>query len=85
MEFQKQVQFSKHIKAGGRLKEFNFLKLNNEVSPTYYVDVSDERGRRHQFLINNDGNTWKTIGQSLPTWIVEVEKSLFDAVEKQEQ
>lgn len=80
MHFQKQIQFSKHIKAGGHLKEFNFLKLNNEASPTYYVDVSDERGRRHQFLLSNDGSQWKILGEGIPVWITQAESLLVDAV-----
>ncbi len=70
MIFQKQVQFSRHIKAGGRLKEFNFLKLNNTQIPTYSVDVSDERGKRHIFLLINDGGDWKISGEGLPEWVI---------------
>ena len=69
MIFQKQVQFSKHIKAGGRIKEFNFLKLNNTQAPTYSVDVSDERGKRLVFLFINDGGNWKISGEGLPEWL----------------
>ncbi len=81
MILQKQIQFSKHIKAGGSLKEFNFLKLNNETAPTYYVDVSDERGRRHQFLLSKDGSSWKVIGEGLPGWVTEAEPLLFETIE----
>ena len=70
MIFQKQVQFSRHIKAGGRLKEFNFLKLNNTQIPTYSVDVSDERGKRHIFLLINDGGDWKISGEGPPEWVI---------------
>jgi len=69
MIFQKQVQFSKHIKAGGHIKEFNFLKLNNTETPTYSVDVSDERGKRLVFLLINDGGDWRISGEGLPEWL----------------
>jgi len=81
MIFQKQVQFSRHIKAGGRLKEFNFLKLNNTKTPTYSVDVSDERGKRHIFLLINDGGDWKISGEGLPEWLTGAGEILQHEVE----
>lgn len=38
----KNVQFSKLIKAEGRLREFNFRKSNGIIGPVYHVDVSDD-------------------------------------------
>lgn len=81
MIFQKQVQFSKHIKAGGRIKEFNFLKLNNTQTPTYSVDVSDERGKRFVFLLINDGSDWKISGEGLPEWLVSAVHSLQQEID----
>jgi hypothetical protein len=81
MIFQKQVQFSKHIKAGGRIKEFNFLKLNNTQTPTYSVDVSDERGKRFVFLLINDGSDWKISGEGLPEWLVSASPSLQQEID----
>jgi hypothetical protein len=43
----KNVQFSKLIKAEGRLREFNFRKSNGIGGPVYHVDVSDDRGNRY--------------------------------------
>jgi len=80
MNFQKQIQFSKHLKADGRLKEFNFLKLNNVELPTYRVDVSDERGRRYIFKLSNDGKHWKISGDELPKWLIETEDMLQKVV-----
>ncbi len=81
MIFQKQVQFSKHIKAGGRIKEFNFLKLNNTPTATYSVDVSDERGKRHVFLLINEGDNWKISGEGLPEWLTAAGHVLQQEVE----
>jgi len=83
MNFQKQVQFSRHIKADGRLKEFNFLKLNNVEMPTYSVDVSDERGRRYIFKLRNDGEQWKISGEELPDWLMRAEDTLQEALDAQ--
>ena len=81
MKFQKQVQFSKHIKIQGQLKEFNFLKLNKNDFPTYTVDVSDDRGRRFIFLFMQDGKDWKITGDDLPNWVLDAKEMLRQEVE----
>ena len=67
--FQKLVQFSRHLKIGGRLREFNFLKLNSKQLPTYHIDVSDEAGKRYEFSLSFDGFDWKLSGETIPNWI----------------
>jgi len=84
MLFQKQVQFTRYIKTNAGLKEFNFLKINNTISPTFAIDVSDERGRRHEFFVINEGDDWKMQGKDLPHWIVEAELNLLDAIKSEE-
>jgi hypothetical protein len=80
MNFQKQVQFSKLIKANGRLREFNFLKLNNTELPSYRVDVSDEKGRRYIFQLTNNGGECRISGEDLPKWIIDTETALQEAI-----
>jgi hypothetical protein len=86
MNLRKHIQFSRIIKAGGRLKEFNFLKLFNTEKPTYYVDVSvpDEGGKRYFFSLFNDGKIWKICGEGLPEWLLQVEAMLRGEVSAQE-
>ena len=40
--------FTKLVKAGDRLREFNFRKFSDPAN-FIHVDVSDERGSRHIF------------------------------------
>ena len=84
MNFRKQIQFSRLIKAGGRLKEFNFLKIFSVKIPTYCVDVGDEQGRRYIFSLFNDGKCWKISGDELPEWVLQVESMLKGEVVAQE-
>ena len=79
--FQKQIQFSEYIKAGGRLREFNFLKMTNSTSPSFNVDVSDERGRRHHFLLTYGSEGWKMDGEGLPGWIQDSTEAILSVVE----
>lgn len=73
--------FTKLVKAGDRLREFNFRKLPGGASD-FHVDVSDERGSRHIFKMRKEQeDQWKIENENLPKWIYEAEKSLGDAIE----
>jgi len=84
MNLRKQIQFSRLIKADGRLKEFNFLKIFGVKIPTYCVDVGDEKGFRYIFSLFNDGQSWKISGEDLPDWVKEAENKLKGEVAAQE-
>ena len=49
--FTKNIQFSKLIKANGKLKEFNFRKINDQKKEQFTVDVVDERDSRVFFNV----------------------------------
>jgi hypothetical protein len=76
--FHKQTQFTRHLKAGGRVREFNFLKLNNG-SPSFEVDVADERGNRHMFILAYE-DSWKIKGAGLPEWVSDLGEELYHQV-----
>jgi len=80
----KNVQFSKLIKAEGRLREFNFRKSNGIGGPVYHVDVSDDRGNRYYINMLLDGNTWTVQEKNLPPWIQEAVNQLHPAIQEQE-
>ncbi|HLY71941.1 MAG TPA: hypothetical protein VKR53_19540 [Puia sp.] len=81
MLFQKQKQFSTTIRANGRQKEFNFLKVNSASIPTYHIDVSDERGNRHYFSLVLAEDHWAISGGvAVPEWIRNAEKLLETTV-----
>lgn len=77
------VYFSKVIKAGDRLREFNFRQLTHDQADSYHVDVNDDRGTRIFFSMqrSSDGR-WKTSEDQLPTWVKNAETTLSEAIEQ---
>ena len=71
MLFTKNVQFSRLLKADGRLREFNFRRhLDAQGSMLFSVDVSDLRNNRIIFKMQQSQNAWKIIQAALPDWVV---------------
>ena len=58
IQFNRNIQFTKLIKAEGRLREFNFRKVNGLLEELFTVDVSDDRGNRIMFKMQKQGNEW---------------------------
>ena len=72
--------FTKLVKAGDRLREFNFRKFSAPAD-LIHVDVSDERGSRHIFKMQrSDKDQWKIDDKNLPAWIYEAEEKLNEAI-----
>lgn len=82
-KFTKNIQFTKLIKANGRLKEFNFRKLNDHQEGMFTVDVVDERDSRVFFNIQKIDNSWKVIKQPLPQWVLENEGIFHEVIEEE--
>lgn len=80
----KNVQFSKLIKAEGRLREFNFRKSNGIAGPVYHVDVSDDRGNRYYINMLLENNTWTVQEKNLPAWIQDAVNQFHPAILEQE-
>jgi hypothetical protein len=80
----KNVQFSKLIKAEGRLREFNFRKSNGIAGAVYHVDVSDDRGNRYYLTLLSVDNVWTVQEENLPPWIVEAVPQFNPAIQEQE-
>ncbi|HMC86162.1 MAG TPA: hypothetical protein VKI61_11580 [Chitinophagaceae bacterium] len=80
IQFIKNIQFTKLIKADGHLREFNFRKLNGFQDELFTVDVSDDRGNRIMFRMKKDG-TWKIIPQPMPEWVFKNEAVFNDVIE----
>jgi hypothetical protein len=81
----KNIHFSKLIKAGGGLKEFNFRRPNGPQGQIYHVDVSDTRGNRIFFAMHLDQDHWKLENIPLPEWVRESEPLLLKAIAEGEQ
>jgi hypothetical protein len=84
MKLERQIQFTRMIRANGQLKEFNFLKIKNATVPTYHVDVSDERGNRHYFSLIREESGWIIAKSTLPAWVTEVQNDIASAVSQYE-
>lgn len=82
--FPRNIHFTRLVKTGGKLKEFNFRKRNIGESPFYDVDTSDERGNRFTFIMEQTGQEWKIRNRLLPNWILEVEPLLEKVILEQE-
>jgi len=75
IRFVKNVQFTRVLKAEGRMREFNFRKPNGREPALCTVDVSDDRGQRIIFTMQKDdtSNTWRIVPQALPVWVTQLE------------
>jgi len=85
IRFVKNIQFTKVIKAEGRMREFNFRKPNGREQALCTVDVSDDRGHRIVFHMQKDDASWKILPQQLPSWINQLEKNFSDLIEEELQ
>ena len=83
MKFIRNIQFTKTVKAEGRLREFNFRKLGGLQEGLFTVDVVDDRGNRLMFRMQKEDNTWRIVPQQLPDWVVKNERMLHDLIEEE--
>lgn len=75
--------FSKLIKAGDRLREFNFRQASMNDNSRYTVDVPDDKGNRIIFsLYKNADAVWKISAQLMPIWVHNAEAELALAIEE---
>ena len=79
----KNIQFSKLIKAEGRLREFNFRKSNPEGAVLFVVDVTDDRSNRIIFQMQKESDLWKIQPQLLPDWILKYESEFHELIEQE--
>ena len=82
IHFTKVIHFTQLIKAGGRLREFNFRKLKQMGEDLFSIDTVDDRGNRILFYMQkiNNGN-WAINSQPLPIWITENEEKFREQIE----
>ena len=81
----KNVQFTRLLKAGDSLREFNFRKTVNEGQTFFNVDVTDDRGNRISFNMQKQDDIWKIQVQELPAWVVKSEKDLHELIDQELQ
>ncbi len=83
IKFIRAIQFTRLVKAGGRLREFNFRKLNGADTERFSINVVDDRGERILFQMVKQENGWKLPTQQLPVWIEQSEKQLHQLIEEE--
>ena len=83
IQFIRNIQFTKLVKADGRLREFNFRKSNGLQEGLFTVDVSDDRGNRIVLRMQREDGVWKIIKQQLPAWIWENETVFHTLIEEE--
>jgi uridine kinase len=75
--------FSKVIKAGDKLREFNFRQTYLNDNSRYSVDVPDDKGARIMFSIYRNADAeWKVAAQLMPMWVHNAEEELARAIEE---
>jgi hypothetical protein len=81
LEFQKHIQFTRIIKAGGRLREFNFLKGHETEGAIFYVDVPDGKDYRHFLVFKQQHEDWVLEKTELPPWLEEAIPQIKKVIE----
>jgi hypothetical protein len=76
LEFVRMVQFTRLVKADGRLREFNFRKIKSPAEELFDVNVCNDRGDRIIFGMQKKDDSWRIIPGQLPQWILQNENSL---------
>ena len=81
IQFVRNIQFTRLIKAEGRLREFNFRKLGGLNEGLFTVDVVDDRGNRIMMRMHKEDDSWKVLPQPVPAWVSKYEHVLHDCIE----
>ena len=81
IQFVKMIQFTRLVKAEGRLREFNFRKMKNPDEELFSVNVCNERGDRILFNMHKKDTGWKIQSTEIPKWILQTESRLNEAIE----
>ncbi len=78
----KNIQFTQLIKAGGRLREFNFRKSQGLRDPMFTIDVASESGGRHYILFRQRKEKWTLENKELISWVEEILPQLEDIIQE---
>ena len=85
MNFVKLIQFTRLVKTDGRLREFNFRKLQSPDQGLFSVNVVNDRGDRILFMMEKKDLGWRIVSGELPAWILQNEKKLDEVIEDELQ
>ncbi len=77
MIFTKNIQFTLLIPINTRKREFNFRQRNPEL---YDGNTTDEAGERYYFKFIKERGQWIFANEGLPTWLVNSEALVRQAI-----
>ncbi|MDZ4795216.1 MAG: hypothetical protein SGI83_13125 [Bacteroidota bacterium] len=83
LRFVRLVQFTRLVKAEGRLREFNFKKERSPDEERFSVNVCNERGDRILFNMQKKDTGWRIQAGEIPKWILQHENSLHEVIEEE--
>jgi hypothetical protein len=81
MKQPKNIQFTNLIKAGGRLREFNFRKSQGLHDKMFTVDVASETGERYYIIFRLKDQHWVLETKILSPLMEEVMTQIKEAIE----
>jgi hypothetical protein len=78
------IQFTRLVKTEGRLREFNFRKVNGLHEEQFSVDVSDDRGNRIMFKMIKEGSEWVLQTEHpVPDWVRNTSSKFNELIEEE--
>ncbi len=84
LQFIRNIQFTRLVKAEGRLREFNFRKFRGEGNEWMFsIDVADDRGNRIIFRMRKEDGGWKLVPGKWPAWIISNENTFNELIEEE--
>lgn len=75
------IQFTKLIKTGGSLREFNFRKNQGKDSPMFIVDVAEQKDERQYLFFRQEEKRWVLEKRNLIAWIEDALPEIEKAIE----
>jgi hypothetical protein len=83
IQFVRMIQFTRLVKADGRLREFNFRKVKSPDEELFDVNVCNDRGDRIIFNMQKKDDAWRIVPGQLPQWILQNENSLDESIKNE--
>ena len=77
----KNITFTRLVRTGNRLREFNFRRRSDN---TYDCDVSGDYNERFFFKMIHGGEKWQIHAKHIPEWIIDVEFLIDENLKEEE-
>ena len=78
------IAFSKIVKAGNKLREFNFTQASYGLDMSFDIDVVANNEERITFrMVKNTDEQWVLLSHNLPEWLENAQPQLADAINEE--